>query len=455
MTARSGTSCRADVRHRYEREYGKTTHRGGTVPSWATARWGRRRRCCWRAGAYRSSLLDARAERDPIGSKAICQQRDVLEVWDAIGVGRQIADEGVTWTVRPHLPPRPRTVRADVRRPRHLAVPAVRQHLPGADRGTARRADRGHAARSTCGGDTRPRRSTRTSRRDRHLSHAPVTARSSRLRRGRRRGRGAARPRRQLGRHVRRSLFDDKFLICDIGADIPGWADERRFYFDPEWNPGRQVLIHPCPDSTFRIDWQVPGEYDLEAEEQSGALDARIRKIIGDDRLRDRVEIGVPLPLPGRGPDAGRPGAARRRRRAPRVPVRGARPELRRRRRRERRVEARVRPAGLGRRVAARELPRRAARGGRARTSTVTTATMDFLVPQYRGRAPAPAGRAARGGHRPAGPGARRLRPSRRAVLVRRITLDHTDPERPVHRAPRAAAAPSRRRRESSCPTPR
>ena len=52
--------------------------------------------------------------------------------------------------------------------------------------------------------------------------------------------------------------FDDQFLICDIRTDLPGWETERRFYFDPEWNPGRQVLIHPCPDSTFRIDWQVP-----------------------------------------------------------------------------------------------------------------------------------------------------------------------------------------------------
>jgi 3-(3-hydroxy-phenyl)propionate hydroxylase len=76
--------------------------------------------------------------------------------------------------------------------------------------------------------------------------------------------------------------FDDRFLICDIRADLPGRTTERRFYFDPEWNPGRQVLIHPCPDSTFRIDWQVPAGYDLDAEVASGALDARIRKIIGD-----------------------------------------------------------------------------------------------------------------------------------------------------------------------------
>ena len=76
--------------------------------------------------------------------------------------------------------------------------------------------------------------------------------------------------------------FDDRFLICDIRAELPGWASERRFYFDPAWNPGRQVLIHPCPDSMFRIDWQVPADYDLDAEAATGALDARIRAIIGD-----------------------------------------------------------------------------------------------------------------------------------------------------------------------------
>ena len=42
------------------------------------------------------------------------------------------------------------------------------------------------------------------------------------------------------------------------------------------------MLIHPCPDSTFRIDWQVPPEYELSVEEASGALDERIRRVIGD-----------------------------------------------------------------------------------------------------------------------------------------------------------------------------
>ena len=57
-----------------------------------------RRRCCSPAGGCRRSCSTRRPARDLVGSKAICQQRDVLDIWDAVGAGEQIADEGVTWT---------------------------------------------------------------------------------------------------------------------------------------------------------------------------------------------------------------------------------------------------------------------------------------------------------------------------------------------------------------------
>ena len=57
---------------------------------------------------------------------------------------------------------------------------------------------------------------------------------------------------------------EDLFLICDIRATLP-FPRERRFFFDPPWNPGRQVLVHPQPDDVWRIDWQVAGT-DVEAE---------------------------------------------------------------------------------------------------------------------------------------------------------------------------------------------
>lgn len=87
--------------------------------------------------------------------------------------------------------------------------------------------------------------------------------------------------RKLLGVEFAGRSFDDRFLIADIRAELP-FPEERRFYFDPPWNPGRQVLIHPQPDGEWRIDWQVPRETDAEEERRSGRLDERIRQIVGD-----------------------------------------------------------------------------------------------------------------------------------------------------------------------------
>lgn len=248
-------------------------------------------------------LLDARPNRDLVGSKAICQQRDVLDVWESVGVGRRIADEGVTWT----------TARTFYRNEElfayELADPGRSAFPPFVNLSQARteellderiaaeplidvrwnheviglRQD-GSGVTVRCSGD----RSVRA-------AYAVVCAGA----------RGDA-LRRMLGVHFDGHSFEDRFLICDIRADLPGWAHERRFHFDPSWNPGRQVLIHPCPDSTFRIDWQVPGDYDLAAEERDGRLDDRIRAIVGaapyeivwksvyrfHSRLVDRMRVG-------------------------------------------------------------------------------------------------------------------------------------------------------------------
>ena len=150
----------------------------------------------------------------------------------------------------------------------------------------------------------------------------------------------------------------------------------------------------------------------------------------------------------------GRPGADRRRRRAPGLAVRRPRPELRGRRRGERRLEDRVRRARLGAGGAARQLPRRAARrgGGEHRGHHG-----DDGVPRPAARAAeaAPPGRRPRaGGHRPGGPGARRLRPARRAVLVRRLAADDPGPEPAVRRPPAARRGARRRARGAGARLP-
>src|SRR4051812_2681205 len=44
-------------------------------------------------------VLDAHERREAVGSRSICQQRETLDIWDTVGAGRAIADEGVTWRV--------------------------------------------------------------------------------------------------------------------------------------------------------------------------------------------------------------------------------------------------------------------------------------------------------------------------------------------------------------------
>jgi pentachlorophenol monooxygenase/3-(3-hydroxy-phenyl)propionate hydroxylase len=227
-------------------------------------------------------VLDQRPERDVIGSKAICQQRDVLDVWEAVGVGSRIAEEGVTWTTartfyrdtelfsyefaesgQPAFPP---FVNISQTRSEQLLDERIAEDPLVEVRWGNRVVD---VAQDNEG----------------VTIHCQTGAGPSQLRTPYAVVCGGARSgelRARLGVTFDGHSFDDRFLICDIRADLPDWASERRFYFDPEWNPGRQVLIHPCPESTFRIDWQVPADYDLDAEIVSGALDARVRAIIGD-----------------------------------------------------------------------------------------------------------------------------------------------------------------------------
>src|SRR5690625_3449045 len=225
--------------------------------------------------------LDERATRDFVGSKSICQQRDVLDVWDSVGAGRAIADEGVTWTTartfhrdqelyvskfqergEPRFPPFVNISQS--RTEQILDEKITDQPLIETRWGWRVTAitqdDDGATVYGVAGND---RFEVRT-------SWVVMCA-----------GGHCDELRDCLGIEFRGRSHADRFLICDIRTVLPGWRRERRFYFDPEWNPGRQVLIHPCPDSTFRIDWQVAGSYALEAGRRSGRLGRRIRRIVG------------------------------------------------------------------------------------------------------------------------------------------------------------------------------
>ena len=88
--------------------------------------------------------------------------------------------------------------------------------------------------------------------------------------------------RKELGVTFSGTSYTTNFLIFDIRAKLP-FADERRLHFDPSFNKGRTVLVHPLPGGDWHIDWQVGAEpIDTEEEVRSGRADERIRSMIGD-----------------------------------------------------------------------------------------------------------------------------------------------------------------------------
>lgn len=246
----------------------------GQTAALALARWG-----------VPVLLVDQRPARDPIGSKAICQQRDVLDFWAALGAGA-ITDEGLTWSRArtfyrdeelfsvdlpdPGRSPLPPFVNLSQSRTEEILDEAIAaQPLIEVRWGHEVVAveERPDGVTVRCG-----------SAAGEELFEAPYAVACV--------GARGASLRESLGVDFDGRTFDDAFLICDIEATLPGWEHERRFYFDPVWNPGRQVLIHPCPDGLYRIDWQVEPDFDLEAEQADGRLDARIRQVIGDQPYR-------------------------------------------------------------------------------------------------------------------------------------------------------------------------
>src|SRR5215471_14409955 len=227
-----------------------------------------------------SVVLDAQEHRSQAGSRAICFQRDVLDIYDRAGCADDMLAEGVTWTTgrtyyrarelfavtfpdpgASALPPWINISQASVERyllGRVGAEPLIDLRLGHPVIALADDAD-DVLVRTAVGG--RSEAGVRGS----HLVGADG-ARST--------------VRDLLGIGFPGRSFDDQFLICDIRADLP-FPNERRFFFDPTWNPGRQVLVQQCPDRVWRIDWHEESKFDMEVELASGALDTRIRQITG------------------------------------------------------------------------------------------------------------------------------------------------------------------------------
>jgi 3-(3-hydroxy-phenyl)propionate hydroxylase len=226
-------------------------------------------------------LLEQQPGHSGEGSKALCMQRETLEIWARLGVGETVAERGVQWDLgrtyfrdrelfsirlpssdADHFPPFVNINQTEVEElllKRLRELPNVQVRLGHRLVGLRQHADGVRLSCQTADGTV-------------ELSAAYAVGTDG----------GHSSVRQLLGMAFPGHSHDDLFLICDIRARLP-FPRERRFFFDPPWNPGRQVLVHPQPDDTWRIDWQVPSGTDVDVERASGALDRRIRQVVGPE----------------------------------------------------------------------------------------------------------------------------------------------------------------------------
>jgi 3-(3-hydroxy-phenyl)propionate hydroxylase len=234
------------------------------------------------------TVFEASEVRERIGSRAICMQRETLEIWARLGIGEAVAERGIQWrigrtyfrgrelfnvalpgTSDEHFPPFVNISQSEVEerlakrvgslgveiRHGHQFIGLVQDHAGVTATFATERGEVAHRSGFLVGTDG---------------AHSAV--------------------RHAIGTGFAGYTFDDRFLIADIRADLP-FANERHFHFDPPWNPGRQVLIHPQPDGIWRIDWEVPPETDADAERANGDLDRRIRAVIGEETPYELVWV--------------------------------------------------------------------------------------------------------------------------------------------------------------------
>lgn len=86
-----------------------------------------------------------------------------------------------------------------------------------------------------------------------------------------------------LGLDFKGRVFEDHFLIVDIrmSADFPA---ERRFWFDPPFNPGKTALLHKQPHGIWRLDFQIgAGTVDRQQILSEENVERLVQGIVGTE----------------------------------------------------------------------------------------------------------------------------------------------------------------------------
>lgn len=213
-----------------------------------------------------------------VGSRALCFAKRTLEIFDRLGCGEPIVDQGVSWHLGRVFFRDQQVYQFDLlpdaghRRPAfinlsqhdleaHLVARA--QQLPLLDLRWH------HAVVGLDAFPTHARLTVRTPEGDYLLDADHVVACD-----------GSRSPLRgMLGLDTQGRSFRDRFLIADVRMRAP-FPAERWFWFDPPFHPGQSVLLHRQPDGVWRIDFQLGWNADPEQEKRPENILPRVQALM-------------------------------------------------------------------------------------------------------------------------------------------------------------------------------
>ena len=215
------------------------------------------------------------------GSRAVCYAKRTLEIWQRLGLGARLAEQGVRWQVGKVFFRDDLAYQFDLLPQAHHRMPAMinlqQYHLE-------------EALVAAC--EAQPLISLNWKHKVMALQPGAVgVALQVETPDGRFAieadyllacdGAGSD-TRRMLGLDFQGQVFQDRFLIADVvmKADFP---TERWFWFDPPFHPGQSVLLHKQCDGVWRIDFQLGRDADPAEEKKPERVIPRIQAMLGPD----------------------------------------------------------------------------------------------------------------------------------------------------------------------------
>ncbi|MGW0483565.1 FAD-dependent oxidoreductase [Nonomuraea sp. NPDC003214] len=232
----------------------------------------------------RSVVLERRDQPSCRQSRAVTVQRDILALYDRLGLADEIVNDGVSWSLG-------RTYYGD-QEILQLRFPPKGEEIypPFVNFPQFRIEELLHEAALATGlADIRLGRTVDAFEQD--DSGVRVTATGPD---GEETHTGAylvaadgigSRIRRHLGITFDGWQTQGRFLVADFEAELP-FERERRLWFNPPFHPEGIVLMHGVTRRLWRLDWQIPLDADADVLTDPERVRARIATAIGDHPVR-------------------------------------------------------------------------------------------------------------------------------------------------------------------------